>query len=84
MGEDQADGTMSLQDVIARNRARQAKKHAGEPPTGRDEGLRAYTGNVLIVPSNFEVELGLATVHEEKRTIYGHSLKDAKERAGIA
>ena len=74
---------MSLRDAIERNRARQAKKHAGEPPTRRDEGLRAYTVNVLVVPPNFEVELGLATVHEEKRTIYGTSLADAKKRAGI-
>ncbi len=68
----------SLQDAIARNRARHAK---AEPR--RDDGLKAYSVNVLVVPPNYEIKLGLATVHEEKRTIYGTSLADAKKRAGI-
>jgi len=109
---------MSLQDAIARNRARQAVRYsifdcltrervsestyptadeanhdyhmnAGHTyvgivaPTRRDEGLKAYTVNVLVVPPNAEIALGLATMHEETRTIYGTSLADAKKRAGI-
>ena len=68
---------------IERNRARQAKKRAGETTERREEGLRAFTVNLLIVPPNYMVELGLATVHQERRTIYGTSLADAKKRAGI-
>ena len=52
----------------------------GEQPIER---LKAYTVNVLIVPPKYQIELGLATMHEEKRTIYGVSLADAKKRAGI-
>jgi hypothetical protein len=52
----------------------------GEQPT---EQLKAYTVNILVVPPNYEIALGLATMHEEKRTIYGTSLADAKKRAGI-
>ena len=74
---------MSLADAIERNRARQAQKRAGVPTERRDEGLRAYTVNLLIVPPKIDVLLGVATVHEEKRTIYGTSLADAKKRAGI-
>ena len=74
---------MSLQDAIERNRARQAKKASGEPRARQDEGLRAYTVNVLVNPPIYMIELGLATVHEEKHTIYGTSLADAKKRAGI-
>ena len=74
---------MSLQDAIERNRARQAQKRAGVPTERRNEALRAYTVNVLVNPPVFMIELGLATVHEEKRTIYGTSLADAKKRAGI-
>jgi hypothetical protein len=47
------------------------------------ERMKAYTVNVLVVPPNHEIALGLATMHEEKRTIYGTSLADAKRRAGI-
>ena len=72
---------MSLQDAIERNRARQKAK--ASPSATRDEGLRAYTVNVLVVPPNIEIALGMATMHEEKRTIYGTSLADAKRRAGI-
>ena len=74
---------MSLADAIERNRARQAQKRAGVPTERRDEALRAYTVNVLVNPPVYMIELGLATVHEEKRTIYGTSLVDAKKRAGI-
>jgi hypothetical protein len=74
---------MSLADAIERNRARQAQKRAGVPTERRNEALRAYTINVLVNPPIFMIELGLATVHEEKRTIYGTSLADAKKRAGI-
>lgn len=74
---------MSLEDAIERNRARQAQKRAGVPTERRDEALRAYTVNVLVNPPVYMIELGLATVHEEKRTIYGTSLADAKKRAGI-
>ena len=74
---------MSLQDAIERNRARQAQKRAGEPTERSNEGLRAFTVNVLVNPPVYMIELGLATVHEEKRTIYGTSLADAKRRAGI-
>jgi hypothetical protein len=74
---------MSLADAIERNRARQAQKRAGVPTERRNEALRAYTVNVLVNPPVFMIELGLATVHEEKRTIYGTSLADAKKRAGI-
>jgi hypothetical protein len=113
---------MSLQDAIARNRARHAKPSAGQfsifdclthqrvseetyatadeanhdyhmnaghtyvgvvAPARQDERMKAYTVNVLVVPPNHEIALGLATMHEEKRTIYGTSLADAKKRAGI-
>jgi hypothetical protein len=74
---------MSLSDAIERNRARQAQKRAGVPTERREEALRAYTVNVLVNPPVYMIELGLATVHEEKRTIYGTSLADAKKRAGI-
>ncbi len=98
---------MSLQDAIARNRARQAEKrgaavseeigraadamnamHEGRFTRrvlgGETERLKAYTVNVLVCPPNYMIELGLATVHDETRTIYGTSLADAKKRAGIA
>ena len=68
-----------LDDAIARNRARQAERQTRTD----DSGLKAYTVNVLVVPPNYEIALGLATMHEEKRTIYGTSLADAKKRAGI-
>lgn len=74
---------MSLEDAIQRNRSRHAQKRAGMPTERREEGLRAFTVNVLVVPPNYMIELGLGTVHEEKRTIYGTSLADAKKRAGI-
>ena len=74
---------MSLEDAIARNRARQAQKAAGATPSASGERLRAYTVNVLVIPPNYKIALGLATLHEEKRTIYGTSLADAKKRAGI-
>ncbi len=72
---------MSLADAIARNRARKAQKQ--NPTAHRDDGLRCFTVNVLVVPPNIEIALGMATMHEEKRTIYGTSLADAKRRAGI-
>ncbi len=75
--------TDSLQDAIARNRARWAAKRAGIPPERPAETLRAYTVNVLVIPPNYEIAAGVATVHEEKRTVYGTSRKDALERAGI-
>jgi hypothetical protein len=53
------------------------------PTERREEGLRAYTVNVLVIPPNIEIALGIVTMHEEKRTIYGTSLADAKKRAGI-
>ena len=73
---------MNLQEAIKRNRARQAKKDA--VLTGRhDTGLRAFTVNVLIVPTMVDAKLLGAMPYEEKRTIYGTSLADAKRRAGI-
>ena len=73
---------MSLQDAIERNRARQAKKDA--VLTGKhDAGLRAFTVTVLVVPTMVDVKLFGARPYEEKRTIYGTSLADAKRRAGI-
>lgn len=81
---------MSLQDAIVRNRARQAAKHTGEYTPRRDDGMRAFTVNVAIIPTAVEVALGLAkpinvgdVIPTEKRTIYGTSLTDAKRRAGI-
>ena len=74
---------MSLADAIARNRARQAAKNHTSPIARRDAGLKAYTINVLVAPPNYEIALGLNTIHEEKRTIYGTSLADAKKREGI-
>jgi hypothetical protein len=74
---------MSLQDAIERNRARHAQKRAGVPTERMETGLRAFTVNILVNPPVYMIELGLATVHEEKRTIYGTSLADAKKRAGI-
>lgn len=81
---------MSLQDAIQRNRARQASKAAGVPVERKEDGLRSFTVNVAIIPSAVQIALGLAkpyrvgdVIPTEKRTIYGHSLADAKERAGI-
>lgn len=74
---------MSLADAIARNRARKAQKQNPSPNAHRDDGLRCFTVNVQVVPPNIEIALGMATMHEEKRTIYGTSLADAKKRAGI-
>ena len=74
---------MSLEDAIQRNRARQAAKRDAVLTGRHDAGLRAFTVNVLVVPPNIEIALGMGTVHEEKRTIYGTSLADAKKRAGI-
>ncbi len=71
---------MSLQDAIERNRARHT---LANDSVAKDERLKAYTVNVLVNPPIYLIELGLATVHEEKRTIHGTSLADAKRRAGI-
>ena len=76
--------SMSLADAVERNRARQAQKCAGVTPTRPNEGLRAYSVNVLTNPLRYMVELGLEPPpHHETRTIYGTSLADAKKRAGI-
>jgi hypothetical protein len=74
---------MSLADAIERNRARQAQKRAGVPSERRDEALRAYTVNILVCPPVVETVLFGRIPYEEKRTIYGTSLADAKKRAGI-
>ena len=74
---------MSLADAIERNRARQAQKRAGVPTERRETGLRAFTVNVLVCPPVVETVLFGRIPYEEKRTIYGTSLKDAKQRAGI-
>ena len=81
---------MSLQDAIARTRARQAAKRAGEYTPRRDDGMRAFTVNVAVIPTAVQIALGLAkpinvgdVIPTEKRTIYGTSLADAKRRAGI-
>jgi hypothetical protein len=71
---------MSLHDAIERNRQRHANKRAGIKP---QETLRPYRVNVLVIPPNYMIDLGLATVHRETKTIYGTSLADAKQRAGI-
>jgi hypothetical protein len=60
-----------------------AAKRAGIPPERPAETLKAYTVNVLVIPPNYAIAPGIATVHEEKRTIYGTSRKDALEREGI-
>jgi hypothetical protein len=74
---------MSLADAIERNRARQAAK-TNAVLTGRHhEALRAFTVNVLVVPTMVDVKLFGSKPYEEKRTIYGTSLADAKLRAGI-
>jgi hypothetical protein len=74
---------MSLQDAIARNRARQAEKASGKPTDRPNEHLRAFTVNVLIIPTVLDGRLFGSKPYEEKRTIYGTSLVDAKRRAGI-
>jgi hypothetical protein len=54
------------------------------PIAHRDNGLRAFTVNVLTNPPIYMIELGLEPPpHHETRTIYGTSLADAKKRAGI-
>ena len=74
---------MSREDAIKRNRARQAAK-TNAVLTGRlHEGLRAFTINVRVIPTILDMQLTGARVHDETRTIYGTSLKDAKQRAGI-
>ena len=74
---------MSLSDAIERNRARQAQKRAGVPTERKEIGLKAYTVNVLVCPPVVETVLFGRIPYEEKRTIYGTSLTDAKKRAGI-
>jgi hypothetical protein len=74
---------MSLQDAIERNRTRQAAKRSGTPSERSQDGLQAFTINVLVIPPMVDVKLFGATVRKERRTIYGTSLADAKERAGI-
>ena len=72
--------TRSLAQAIEENRKRQRTKPTMQKPR---EVLRPYSVDVLIVPPNSEIVLGLATIHRERRTIYGTSKKDAMERAGI-
>ena len=72
---------MSLEDAIKRNRERQAAKQDAIL-TGRHD-LRAFTVNVLVIPPTIECAIYGSLPYEEKRTIYGTSLKDAKKRAGI-
>jgi hypothetical protein len=81
---------MSLQDAIARNRARQAAKTEAVLSGRHHEALRAFTVEVATIPTAVMVALGLAKplkvgdrIPTEKRTIYGTSLADAKKRAGI-
>lgn len=74
---------MSLQDAIARNRARQAAKTEGVPVDSTIPWMRAFTVNVKVLPTMRDVYLFGATVHDETKTIYGTSLADAKKRAGI-
>ena len=74
---------MSLQDAIERNRARQAAKTETVLSGRHHEALRAFTVNVLVVPTMVDVKLFGSRPCEEKRTIYGTSLADAKKRAGI-
>jgi hypothetical protein len=74
---------MSLEDAIARNRARQAAKKDAVLTGRHDAGLRAFTINVRVVPTILDMQLLGARVHDETRTIYGTSLADAKKRAGI-
>jgi hypothetical protein len=74
---------MSLEAAIERNRARWAKKRAGEPTKHKETGLKAYTINILVCPPVVETALFGRLPYEEKRTIYGTSLADAKKRAGI-
>ena len=74
---------MSLQDAIERNRARQAAK-SNAVLTGRHhEGLRAFTINVRVIPTVLDCMILGSKPYDEKRTIYGTSLADAKKRAGI-
>ena len=74
---------MSLQDAIARNRARQAAKQDAVLSGRQGTALRAFTVNVLVVPTMVDVKLFGSRPYEEKCTIYGTSLADAKKRAGI-
>jgi hypothetical protein len=78
---------MSLADAIERNRARQAQKRAGIKP---DENLKPFRVRVAVIPSAYEVAMGLAAPIEvgqvppsEIRIIYGTSKQDAMDRAGI-
>ena len=74
---------MSLEDAIKRNRQRQAAKRDAVLTGRHDAGLRAFTVNVLVVPTMVDVKLFGSRPYEERRTIYGTSLADAKKRAGI-
>jgi len=72
---------MSLADAIKRNRARQAAKST--VTSERQEGMRAFTVNVLVIPTVLDGILAGLRPYREVRTIYGTSLADAKKRAGI-
>lgn len=54
-----------------------------ESPTDPKPTLRPYQVDVLVVPPKFMMDLGLASIHREKQTVYGTCLADAKRRAGI-
>jgi hypothetical protein len=74
---------MSLADAIERNRARQAAKRDAVLTGRHDAGLRAFTVNVLVVPTVLDAVLAGLKPYRETRTIYGTSLADAKRRSGI-
>ena len=74
---------MSLEDAIARNRARQATKRDAVLSGRHDTGLRAFTINVRVIPTVLDGMILGSKPYDETRTIYGTSLADAKKRAGI-
>lgn len=45
--------------------------------------IKAFKVKVIVVPPNLEIALGVATIKTKEKTIYGTSLKDAKQKAGI-
>ena len=72
--------TDSLQDAIARNRARQAAKQSGSKP---EPALRPYKIRVTQIPTRLD-QILFGTQPETKTvTVHGTSRQDAMRRAGI-
>lgn len=72
--------TDSLQDAIARNRARQAVKKSESKP---EPALRPYRIRVMVIPTRLDEIMFGTQPKTETRTFMGTSLKGAKERNGI-